>query len=277
MLRLTALAALLITLAGCSADDAPDAIPDEPVAVASAEDLTRRMAARFEDSFGDAEQFTVLAGGFRSTYTLNPDTSQMERFLLTMTPTDSASTDPSVQMLVQSHLPNVPLLADGFREAPMSGPFERDGVPVYMLESDQAGATVGIPDAGGAAGGATMRLYVDARTFDIREIYRSVPVDSLDRPITMRILYSDFRTTDGVRIPRQLRQIQSGFDQFYSESDRIVQGGQLGLQKQQLQSAPPSSERDAQIAEIDRVLRSINDGVEDTEVTVSSVVVGGED
>lgn len=269
---LLAVAALLLSLAGCASDEVPDA----PVAVTSAEDLTRRMADRFADSFGDAERFTVYMGGFRSVYTLNPDTAQMERFRMVLTPTDSASTDPAIQMLVQSHLPNVPLLAEGFRDGQFSGPFERDGVPVYLLESAQAGAAGGGADAAGDLGGASMRLYVDARTFDVREIYRAVPMDSLARPITQRLLYDDFRTTDGVRIPWRLRQVESGFDQFFDDTQRILQGGQLGLRKQALEGTPASPARDAQIAQIDREVRAMNEGISETGVSVSRMTVGDE-
>ena len=262
MRRLSLLVACAFVFVACG-----DAQPAEPT-LASSADLAERMRDRFEEAVGDVDGFTVLLGGYEVAHTIAADTVAAQRVAVSIAPTDSASADPLVQSLVTAYLPNVPLLASSLAGAPLSGPFERDGNRVYSLD---AGDAAGLDST--TTGGTSLRVFVDAATFDVREVMRTVRLDSLERPLTSRILYSDFRTESGVTLPWQLRVIQEGLDQLQDPDALIVQGGGLTLQRSQLQAQAPSPERDQRLAEVERQLRLVTEGVEEASVVVRRVTV----
>lgn len=261
MRRLPLLFACAALLVACG--DAPPEVPT----LASSADLAERMAARFEDSIGGVDAFSVLVGGYEVRYTV-ADSGAADRLGVSITPTDSASADPLVQAMVAGLVPNVPLLAASLADAPLRGPFERDGHQVYALD---AGAAAGLDST--TTGGTTLSVYVDAATFSVREVYRAVRLDSLARPLTSRLLYDDFRTADGVTLPWRLRIVQDGLNQLEDETSRMVEGGQLTLGREQLRTAAPSPERDARLAQVERRLRMLTEGVEEAEAAVRRVTV----
>lgn len=265
MLRLSVLAACAVALAACG-----DAQPAEPTLTSSTE-LAERMRDRFESSIGGVDGFAVLLGGYQMRYTVSGDTAARgatERLGVSIAPTDSASLDPLVQAMVGGYVPNVPLLASSLAGAPLQGPFERDGHRVYALDAGQA---AGLDST--TTGGTTLRVYVDAATFDVREVYRAVRLDSLERPLTSRLLYDDFRTADGVTLPWRIRIVQEGLDQLEDPTGKIVEGGQLTLAREQLRSQPSSPERTQRLADVERRLRVLTEGVEEATRSVQRVTV----
>lgn len=261
MRRLPFLFAYAVLLVACG-----DAQPEVPT-LASSADLAERMGDRFEASIGAVSAFTVLVGGYEVRYTV-ADSGAADRLGVSIAPTDSAAADPLVQAMVAGLVPNVPLLAASLADAPLRGPFARDGHQVYALD---AGAAAGLDST--TSGGTTLSVYIDAATFSVREVYRAVRLDSLARPLTSRLLYDDFRTADGVTLPWRLRIIQDGLEQLEDETALIVEGGQLTLGREQLRAQPASPERDARLAQIERRLRLLTEGVEEAEVTVRRVTV----
>lgn len=262
MRRLPTLALFALLLSACQSDA-------QPAPPASSAELAERMRARFEENVGGAGGFTVWAGGYVVRYTVRPDSVAPERRIdVAIAATDSVDADPMVQGVVGSHVANVPLLAAGIADQPLGAPIERDGHRVYAIE---AGDAVGAADTTGAE--ARLRVYVDAETFDVREVYRSVRPDSLGRPVTLRLLYDDFRTADGVTLPWRIDMRQDGLDQLIAGSMRMVQGGQLTMGRAQLRAQPPSPERDAQLAEVERQLRLVTEGVQEARVEVRRVAV----
>lgn len=251
----------LVACGDAQTGDAADAPP-----VASSAELAARMGERFEESLAGVGGFTVLVGGFEIRGAISPDTAAANRLAVTITPTDSASTDPLVQSLVGGYLPNVPLLASSLAQGPLRGPLVRDGNRVYELDANAAAGA----DSSAAA---SVRVYVDAGTFRVREVYRSVRADSLARPLTSRIFYDDFRTADGVTLPWRLRIVQEGIDQLIGDEARMFEGGQLTLAIQQLRAAPPSPERNARLAAAERRMRAMSEGVEEMTVLVRRVTV----
>lgn len=253
--------ALAVVFAACG-----DAQPSVPTLTTS-DELAERMRARFEEAVGGVPGFTVLVGGYEVAYTVRPASAAPEtRVGVRVTPTDSASADPLVQTLVASHVANAAVLAQSVAGQPLTAPVLRDGHRVYAFD---AGTAAGLD----SLAGTELRVYVDAATFDVREVYRAVRVDSLARPVSMRLLYDDFRTTDGVTLPWRLRVVQEGLDQLLGDEGRMVQGGQLGLARAQLQQQPPSPERNAQLAQVERQLRMVTEGIEEAGVRVRRVTV----
>jgi hypothetical protein len=113
---------------------------------------------------------------------------------------------------------------------------------------------------------------VDAETFDVLEIYRGIEADTTDA-ITGRIIYSDFREADGLRLPYRVREITTGLLGAMDDDTRMVQGGALSLQKRQLEAAPPSPERDERLSQVNAQLRMLNEGILENEVVIESVEV----
>ncbi len=251
----------LVACGDAQTGDEPEAPP-----VASSAELAAHMGERFEESLSGVSGFTVFLGGYEIRGVLSPDTTADNRLEVTIAPTDSASADPLVQSLVGGYLPNVPLLAGSLAQAPLRGPLVRDGHRVYELDANAAAGA----DSSAAA---SVRVYVDANTFRVREVYRAVRADSLARPLTSRIFYDDFRTADGITLPWRLRIVQEGVDQLMGEETKMVEGGQLTLMISQLRAAPPSPARNVRLAEAERRMRAISEGVEEMTVTVRRVTV----
>ena len=148
----------------------------------------------------------------------------------------------------------------------------RDGRRAYLLTSADPGMLIGEPGTGDEPGLET-RVYVDAETFDVLEIYRGIESDTTGA-ITGRIIYSDFREADGLRLPYRVREVTTGLIGAMDDDARMVQGGALSLQKRQLEAAPPGPERDERLRQVDAQLRMLNEGVLENEVVIESVEVG---
>lgn len=237
-------------------------------------DLAERMLERFDANIGDATAFTVAVSGHELRYTLSADSSAAERFLVSIVPMQGMVQDPLVQAMVTSYLPNVPLLAATFADSaraatPLIGPVSRGGADVYAADASDVA-----PDsAGGTPNRARLAVYVDATTFQVREVERTVRIDSLARPLSLRLFYEDYRTVDGVTLPHRIRVRQDGFEQLLDERARTVEGGQLTLQSQQLRQMPSTPERAAMIEGIERRLRALTEGVEEATAEVTRVTV----
>lgn len=259
MLRSARLLPLLLVapfLAACASDP-----PATPL------DLAAEMRERFDANVGDATGFTVVLGGFEMRYVLSDDST--ERFAVSIVPTVDAVQDPLIQAMATSYLPNVPLLASTFAGAggALTGPSVRDGAEVYAVDASGVAA-----DSAGA-GRAGLVVYVDAETFQVREVERTVRIDSLARPISSRLFYEDYRTVDGVTLPHRMRVRQEGLEQLLPEAARIREGGELTLQRGQISQMPPSPSRAHMLESIDRRLRAITEGVEEASAEVTRVTV----
>lgn len=232
-------------------------------------DLAGEMRERFDANVGDATGFTVVLGGYEMRYTLSDDTTSAERFAVSIVPTIDAVQDPLIQAMATSYLPNVPLLASTFAGGggALTGPSVRDGAEVYAV--DASGVA---PDSAGADR-AGLVVYVDAETFQIREVERTVRIDSLARPISSRLFYEDYRTVDGVTLPHRMRVRQEGLEQLLPEAARIREGGQLTLQREQIRQMPPSPSRAHMLDSVERRLRAITEGIEEASAEVTRLTV----
>ena len=267
--------ALLVTFASLAAcgDDAPD-LPTEDLATADA--VADAMLSRYEANLGDVDAFTVVAAGAEARYMLFDDTTGLDRF---GPPQIQAAGDapprPEAQLL-SVQVANVPRFAAGLRGATLSGPLTRDGRRVYGFTTDDPGTLFGEPGLASRDSTETreFRVYVDASTFDVLEIYQIVAADTLGQPITSRIVYSDFQETDGLVLPHTVRQTGTGMNLAIDETDRVVMGGQLGLAIQRLRAEPPGAERDAQLADLEAQQRLVTEGVSEMTMEVTAVRVG---
>lgn len=266
--RLALLPALLV-LAACG-DDAPD-LPTEDLVLAS--DVADAMITRYEANLGDVDAFTVVAAGAEARYRVSDDTTGLDRFgAPDIGPAGDATPEAEAQLLFVQ-VPNVPRLAAGLRGATLSGPLSRDGRRAYGLTTDDPGALFGQPGLASRDTTETreFRVYVDAATFDVLEIYQVVSADSLRQPITSRIIYSDFQETDGIVLPHTVQQIETGMNQAMDDADRMVMGGQIGIAIERLKMEPASAERDAQLADLEAQQRIVAEGITDMTMRVSSV------
>ncbi|WP_420456941.1 hypothetical protein [Rubrivirga sp.] len=254
-------------------------------AEAPAEDLTTAgavadaMLARYADNLGDVEAFTVVGGGAEARYSLSGDTTGLDRFgPPQVAPVGDAAPQMAAQLLFVQ-VPNVPRIARGLRSAELAGPLTRDGRRAYVLSTTDPGALFGEPGLASTDTTETreFRVYVDADRFDVLEIYQLVASDTLRQPITSRILYSDFQETDGVTLPHTVRQIETGLNLAMADDDRMLMGGQLGIQKERLKMEPPTPERDAQIANLEAQQRVIAEGISEMTLEVEAVRVGAEE
>lgn len=245
MTRLTLSALLLLALSACSHD------------VETHDELVDRMVERYEDNRGGVAGFVVTAGGAEATHAALPDSAAALAPPVVVPVADAPS--PEAASLLIQHVANVRLLADTLRTATMEGPIDRGGYRVYLLASEQPGRA--------------LYVVVDAETFDVREIEQSVRVDTLAQPLVTRLLYDDFRTVDGLTLPFRVRQVNEGLGQFISASERMVQGGRLGMKRQALEQERPSAERDRRRAALERQMRLYSEGVQETELRIDGVRV----
>ncbi len=103
----------------------------------------------------------------------------------------------------------------------------------------------------------------------------TVRVDSLERPLTQRLIYEDFRTEDGLTLPYTVRRVEEGMEQYVTDDNRMIQGGRLGMAKQRLEAAPPSPGRDAELARIEGELAVLDGKPRNSQLTVGRVEVLG--
>ncbi|PAP78093.1 hypothetical protein [Rubrivirga marina] len=272
--RLALLPALLV-LAACG-DDAPD-LPTEDLATADA--VADAMLLRYEANLGDVDAFTVTAAGAEARYTRSDDTTGLDQFGTPEIRAAGDATPRAEAQLLYVQVPNVPRLAAGLRGAALSGPLTRDGRRAYGLTTDDPGALFGEPGLATRDTTETreFRVYVDAGTFDVLEIYQVVSADTLRQPITSRIIYSDFQETDGVVLPHTVQQVETGMNQAMDDADRMVMGGQIGIAIERLKMEPASPERDQQMADLEAQQRIVAEGINEMTMEVSSVRVGADE
>ena len=269
------LAAPAPLLAGCGPDPATTPA-DVSAPITSVDTLADRMLARYEGTLGEVEGMTVYADGATATYTPNVDSLVLNPFVLQIQPASDGPGEAQAAQLLYSHVPNVPRLARGLRSAELSGPIDYEGSRVYVFATDDPTTILG--DGAAPAdrrGTVDFRVYVDAETFDVREIYQGVSDTSFARPYVNRLVYDDFRTVDGVTLPFRVRQIETGADALMTPESKTVARGQLELQRRVAANQPSGPDRDAALAEVDRQLRIVNEGLAEATLTVDSVRVAG--
>ncbi|MEM0962564.1 MAG: hypothetical protein AAGK21_08530 [Bacteroidota bacterium] len=274
-----AVLAPVILLAACGTEDASET--EATGEITTAEALADAVLDRYEANVGQVDSFTVVAGDVQAQYAL-ADSAGVDRFdPPEVTPTGDGQVSPERAQLLANQVPNGRRLARGLRTADFEGQITHDGREVYLLTSEDPGVLIGEP--GNAAPGQEVetRVYIDAETFDVVEIYRGLAVadsastDSVATEVVGRIIYSDFQTTDGLTLPFTIREVTTGLVGAMDEDARMIRGGQLGLQLRQLQAQPQSAERDAQIAGVESELRLLNEGILENEIRVESVRIDG--
>lgn len=264
---------LPLLLAACGDSDAPEVeTPGE--ALTSADAVADAMMERFESNVLATDGFTVTAAGAEMRYRpAEADSTGLDPLRIEGGQAGDAPLGPGYELLGE-HVPNVARLARGLRRATLVGRVDRDGRDAYLFTTNDPSVLLGEESYVAAGDSTTTRIYVDAATFDVLEIYRSLQDSTLAEPITDRLVYSDFRDVDGLTLPFQIRHVLTGVSQALDDNAKMVRGGQLGLAKQQLESQPPSPERDAQLAEIESELRAITEGVAERTLTIEAVRVG---
>lgn len=267
MMTRTALAlSALLALAACGPDaDAP------PAELTSAAEVADAMLASFEANIGGVEGFTVSADGVEGRYTVTGDTASMDRVQFQVVPV-SGMASPETAQLLYSHVPNVTRIASGMRGAAFEGRTTRDGRPAYVLSTDNPEAMLGQSGGQAPSGERVLRLYVDPETFDVLEIYQSFEADTT--AFTTRLIYSDFRSDEGVRLPYRIRQSTTGLNQAIPETERVAIAGQIGLALRQAEQMPMGPERMARQAELEKELRRVTEGIDESEVEIERVVTG---
>lgn len=271
MPRFVLLLPLALAVAACADADAPAEAESAPLTSASA--VADSMLARFRANQLAADAFTVAAAGAEARYTISEtDTAGLDPFRLVASPAGDALPAEEAQLLLE-HVPNVARLAKGLRRADLVGVVNRDGREAYLLTTDDPSVLIGesTPKAPGSA--LTSRIYVDAGTFDVLEIYRTVADSTMAEPITDRLIYSDFREVDGLTLPFSVRRVTTGMNQAMNEEERTIYGGQIGFARRSAEQMPPGPEREARIKQVDAQARLLLDGVVDMELTVDSVRV----
>ena len=267
MTRLPLLLPLLAVLAACGSEE-----PAPPVELTTADEVADAMLAAFETNIGAVPGFTVVAEGAEARYTVGQDTASMDRVAMEVVPPSPNFRPSPGAQLIYNHVPNVARLARGLRSATFEGRATRDGRPVYVVSTDNPEAMLGQGPPPSVGGDRVLRAYIDPETFDVVEIYQSFEADSA--AFTTRLVYSDFQTTDGVRLPHKVSQTTTGLNQAIPETERIAIGGRIGLALRQTEQMPQGPERAAQLAQLESEMRAVTEGIQDVELEVSSVAVG---
>ncbi len=269
------LACLFLTACGDGGETETDTnAASAVVQLKTAESVADAVRERYDANLGAIDSFVVVSKGVEARYVPSGDTTGLDRFgMPEVNPVGDSQIAPETAQLLANHVPNGRRLAQGLRAAVFGGVVTRDGRRAYLLQSDDPGVLIGEPGSGSEAGLET-RVYVDAETFDILEIYRGIAADSTTEAITGRIVYSDFRDVDGLRLPYRVREITTGLSSAMDPDTRMVQGGAVALQKRQLEMAPASPERDERLAQVEAQLRLLNEGIMENEVVIESVRVG---
>ena len=262
----TVLLPFLVVLAACGGGDPQ---PDDE-APTTAQAVTERMLDRFETNQAAATPFTVVAEGARARITASADSAGPEPLQINLAPVGSRPVGEAAQLLYNI-VPNVPLFATALRDALLSGPVERGGRRAYVLTTDDPGSLTG--GVGRPGESSELRVYVDTETFDVLEIFQAATLDSLEATLGQRIVYGDFRETDGLTLPFTLRQTQTGANQLIPQEERIRRGGELALALNRAEQMPRGPEREATIRAIESEQRLYEEGVLEAELTVESVTL----
>ena len=267
-------AVAVLSLAACGDDAEPVARAEPADELTTADAVADAVLARYDANLGAVDTVSIFAGGVEAQYVASGDS--LDPFgRPEIRPTGDAPVPPARAQVLANQLPNLRRLARGLRAAELVGTVTRDGRRAYLLRSADSGVLIGEPGTSAMEPGVENRLYVDAETFDLLEVYRGLPADSGGVAVTGRIIYSDFRTTDGVTLPFAVREVTSGLAGAMDDDTRMVMGGRLGLEQQQLEAQPASAERDARLDEVRAELRLLNEGILETEVRVDSVRISG--
>ncbi|HLT46626.1 MAG TPA: hypothetical protein VK002_05305 [Rubricoccaceae bacterium] len=234
----------------------PDAIAD-------------RVAARAAENYAGVRDFT-LHGDDLVIYFRRAGADSLATF------EGRAFTDDSLREAVALpyHLPNAMELARGLRgNARLAGTADLDGERVYVLDAIDPAAVTGAETAIDS-----LRVLVDARTFQIREIRvaEPPPTDSAATPdpdappLVTRQRYGDFRTADGLTLPFYTNTLITGIP--VPDEVRLVQGGMLEIQRRQAQALPPA-ERARALRRIETQIRIIRQGEFEQAFSVDAVRV----
>ena len=273
MLRLVLvlLAATVLVACGDASDGGLSALPE----ATSAAEVADRMLDRFESNIASVDSFAVTGAGLRMIYRVVGDTSQADRVRVRTERVDSVAFDADAAQMLQLQIPNVQRIARGFRRATFGGLQtigERRG---YVLSSEDPGALIGELGTAESRARETLRILVDADTYDVLEVFRTASVDSLERPVSQRLVFEDFRTEGGLTLPYTIRQVGEGMDQFVTFEQRTMLGGRLELERMQLEQAPPTEERTARLQAILAQQAILNGEPQRSELVVDDVEVYG--
>ena len=275
-LSLAAALSLAVLLSACGDDSPPDepAEAEGPAALQTAAEVADRVGQRFEANLDGVEGFTVTAAGLRAVYAIDRDTSSLDW----LRPEIEAVGDgavPAEAALIYDQVPNARRFGRGLRAATLDGLVDRDGRRAYRLRtSDPAvllGEAVGPPPDDAQA--LEFSVFVDPETFDVLEVAQTIAIDSLDAPISNRVVYGDFRATDGLTLPFSVRRLGSGLNQMIPADQRAALAQQLEAQRAQLGAIPEGAERDAALRQLDAEARLLSDGTAEQELAVDSVSV----
>ena len=271
LLRLAPFVLVFAGLAACESDG-PEGIPSGPVE--SADALADAVEARFDASIAGLDAFRAFGAGVSIYYVAGPDS--LAPFGLVRDPESGPPSDPIAANIFGYFPPNGRIVAQGLRGATFAGTAERGGVQTYVAETTDP-ASVGL-GADSTARDHLVRVYVDAETFEVRELYHRFMLDTLAQPLAQRIVYEDWREVAGedgatARFPFTVRRFQEGLLQVVSDDERMIVGGQLGMQEQGAQRLPAGPKRDSALAAIARRKRVYEDGVAEDVLVLSRIEV----
>ena len=239
---------------------------DDPDAIAD------RLAARTVENYEGVHDFTVRGDGV-VVYFRRTGADSLAQF------EGRAFTDDSLRQPVPIPyaLPNGMQLASGLHHnAVLAGTTELRGETAYVLDAISPALLLGRP--GGAPTRLdSVRVLVDAGSFQVREVRMTTPQTSLDPaadstapPLVQRQLYGDFRTVQGLTLPFQVSTRISGV--VVPEDARAVEGGMLELRRRRAQQLPPA-ERERVLREVEERERFLRSGEMEQAFTVEEVRV----
>jgi len=259
-----------LALAACNPGaSGGDALPAED---ANPNTVVDRLGETYATGLGSLSAFEVFAEGTFVRYVATEDSARGRIFSLVRDPLAPQPRDPEAANLFAFYPPVGGYLAKTLGDARMTGPVEREGVRSYVLETTDP-TDVGFPPAEGSKDHLA-RVYLDAETLEIRELFHRFKVDTLSLPFVQRVLYDDYReVAPGVRVPFRVRQRQEGLLQLIPDKIRIFRGGEVGIRERQAYSLPAGAEQDSMLRDVAREKLLLNDGIKETEFAIDSLRV----
>lgn len=268
MIRSALVLSLLLLIAACQGQGADTDTPVGPTADPIA--LAPRLAATYDEGLASLDNFRVFALG-TSLYYIAVGDSTNRTFQLVRDPEAGMPNDLNAGNLFAFFPPNPRYLADNLGNMAPGETVERDGVRTLVFESTNP-LHMGFRPVEGTINHFA-RVYLDAETLDVRELYHRFEVDTLAQPLAQRVLYDEYREiADGVRIPFRVRQIQEGNLQLITEEARMIRGADIALREQQAQALPPAR-RDSALRLIAREKRFFTEGINEIILAIDSVQV----
>lgn len=261
-----AAAALVLSAAvlGACQSSGPSSAPVE-----SSDALADRVTERFDASMAQLDGFRVAALGTALFYVGTGDSTQA--FGVIPDPSEPPPADMLTASMFSYYPPNGRYVAEGIRGAEFKGVVERDGVQAYVVETTDPTA-IGMSSDSSKTDNLA-RVYVDAETFDVRELYHRFRLDTLAQPLAQRILYEEWRDVDGSRFPFRVRRIQEGMLQLITQEQKMIAGGSLAIREQSANSMPPGPERDAAVAAVAREKRIYERGIAEDILSIADVTL----